>query len=279
MHRSFFALALIAVLFACSSARPVHAADPLNVSIDGNVFSADLQVPGGFSTRLTVTFENAVGLSADSLNVSATAVNPLDAALLSRLGSSVAGIPAAFPVLVKIEPDPAMGLSFSGVVTVELYTHDLEFVAGSPLRLYSAPHGGSFEDITVFHGSGSYRSGGTKGNFSEFILALDARSPLLASSDKMVRLRSLLDSNAAAMDAQVYIELSDLLAGAESALATNSLVAAVTYVEAFADAVENHGTAIPSVWSASHSLDNVSGKLRAAAATLRFSLTLAINNF
>ena len=278
MLRILSIAAVFSLLLTPGLSQPAHAADPLNVSVRGNVLTADLQVPGGYSAKLTITFENVVGLSADSLNVTAAAINPLDLNLLARLGNVVAGIPAGFPMLVSIEPDPNRGLSFSGVVTVELYTHDLEFVAASPLRLFSAPHGGAFEDITVRHSSGSYRSGGTKGNFSEFIIAVDARTPINAAGDKLQRLRSMLDGVATTIDADIYDELSNLLNAAESAYASNALVAAVTYVEAFADVVENHGNAIPNVWSASHSLENIAGKLRAAAGTLRFSLTLAINN-
>ncbi len=254
------------------------AAGPLNVSVDDNVLTADLQVAGGYAAKLTVTFENVVGLSAESLNISATAVNPLDAALLSRLGASVGSIPAAFPMLVQIEPDPARGLSFSGTVTVSLYTHNLEFLAASPLRLYSAPLGGAFTDVTSNHGAGSYRSDGTKGNFSEFIIVAETRTPLQASADKLAQLRTMLDGYSADLDADIYNELSGLLSAAESAFAGNSLVAAVTYAETFADAVEDHGSAIPNVWGAAHSLENIGGRLRAAAATLRFSLTLAMNN-
>ena len=278
MLRHFCTAALFSLALVIGLQQHVSAAVPLNVSVDDNVLTANLQVPGGYSAKLTVTFENVVGLSADSLNVSATAINPLDLNLLSRLGNDVSGIPAGFPMLISIEPDPDRGLSFSGVVNIEVYTHDLEFIAASPLRLFSAPHGGTFEDITVMHGDGSYRSGGTKGNFSEFIIAIDTRTPRAAAGDKLHSLRSLLDGFATALDADIYNELSGLLSGAESAYASNSLVATVTYVEAFADAVENNGTAIPNVWSASHSLENVAGKLRAAAATLRFSLTLALNN-
>ncbi|MBT8096082.1 MAG: hypothetical protein HKN35_09090 [Woeseia sp.] len=268
------ALALGALLLAGTA----NAAGPLNVSVDDNVLSADLQVAGGFSAKLTVTFEDVVGLSAQSLNISATAVDPTDGALLSRLGLSSGAIPTAFPMLVQIEPDPARGLSFAGTVNVELYTHDLEFVAASPLRLYSAPLGGAFTDVTSSHGAGSYRSGGTKGNFSEFMIVVETRTPLQASGDKLAALRTMLNGYSADMDADTYDELSGLLSAAESAFAANSLVAAVTYAETFADAVEDEGSAIPNVWGASHNLENVSGRLRAAAATLRFSLTLALNN-
>lgn len=278
MLRPLTTAALFSLVLLIGLQQHAFAAAPLNVSVDENVLTADLQLAGGHAAKLTVTFENVVGLSADSLNVSARAINPQDFSLLSRLGNNVSGIPAGFPMLISIEPDPARGLSFSGVVNIEVYTHDLDFVAASPLRLYSAPHGGHFEDITVMHGAGSYRSGGTKGNFSEFIIAVDTRTPLAAAGDKLQSLRSLLDGFSTSIDATTYDELSGLLSGAETAYASGSLVATVSYVEAFADAVEDHGSDIPNVWSASHSLENVAGKLRAAAATLRFSLTLALNN-
>lgn len=271
-------LAALMTLCALSLATVSQAAAPLNVTVDDNVLTANLEVAGGFSAKLTVTFEDVVGLSAQSLNISATAVDPSDTALLNRLGLANGAIPAGFPMLVHIEPDPARGLSFAGTVNVELYTYDLEFVAASPLRLYSAPAGGSFTDVTSSHGAGSYRSGGTKGNFSEFIIVAETRTPLQASSDKLIALRNMLSGYSADIDADIYDELSGLLSAAESAFSANSLVAAVTYVETFADTVEGHGGAIPNVWGAAHNLENVSGRLRAAAATLRFSLTLALNN-
>lgn len=269
------ALLALGVLLLANTA---NAAAPVNVSVDDNVLTADLQVPGGYSAKLTVTFEDVIGLSAESLNISATSVDPTNSALLSRLGLSSGGIPVAFPMLVQIEPDPARGLSFAGTVNVELYTHDLEFIAASPLRLYSAPLGGAFTDVTSSHGAGSYRSGGTKGNFSEFMIVVETRTPTQASSAKLSALRTMLNGYSNDIDADIYDELSGLLGAAESAFAANSLVAAVTYVETFADAVEGHGSAIPNIWGAAHSLENISGRLRAAAATLRFSLTLALNN-
>jgi len=270
-----YIIVTLGVLLAAGAAR---AEAPLDISVDGNVLTADLQVAGGYSAELTVTFEDVVGLSADSLDISAMAIDPADLSLLSRLGRTVSGVPGNFPMLIRIEPDPKRGLSFSGVVNVELYTHDLEFVAHSPLRLYSGPIGGAFEDITVMHGSGSYRTGGTKGSFSEFVIAIDVRTPLQASGDKLSQLRALLSGYSSDLDTVTYNELSGVLTAAESAFAAGDLVSAVTNVEAFADKVKNGGAAIPSIWGACHDLENIAGRLRAAAGTLRFSLTLAINN-
>ncbi|MGH8223161.1 MAG: DUF6689 family protein [Woeseiaceae bacterium] len=270
---------VLGVLLVCvAPTASVQAADPLNVTIEDNVYSADLQVPGGFSAKLTVAFENVVGLRARSLNVTAFAVDPLDPTLLGRLGTAVEGIPAAFPLLVRIEPNPHSGLSFSGIVEIELYTHDLEFGAASPLRLYSSPPGGAFSDVTTAHGAGSYRSKGTKGSFSDFLIVAETRTPLLAASDKLASLDALLSSHASQIDAATYVPLSNLVAAARDAFAAGNLVAAVTYVEEFGDAVKNADEEIPNVWAAARSLTNVAGELRAAAGTTRFSLTLALNN-
>ena len=105
-----------------------------SVEIDGNVATADVAI-GSASATLTIRFENVVGLSAENLGLSAKLVDPL-APLASRLASGVS-LPAALPLVVKISPPASGGLSFSGVVSVELYTHDLQFTVGSPFRLFS----------------------------------------------------------------------------------------------------------------------------------------------
>lgn len=271
-------LSLLAVLSLAALPRPAEAVDPVDVTVSGDELIADLEVPGGLSARLTVRFENVVGLSEESLNISASLVNPLDLGLLARLGDTVSSLSSGLPILISIEPDPRSVLTFSGTVDIEVYTHDLHFLPGSPLRLYSASHGGRFHDITVRHGAGSYRSGGTKGNFSEFMIVADLRTPHAAAGDKLQRLRDLLERYAARLDAGIYQELSGLVGAAEAAYASGSLVAAVTYVETFSDTVRNHGSAIPNVWSSCRNVGNISGRLRAAADTLRFSLTLALND-
>jgi hypothetical protein len=268
---------IIAAATLATLSLSARAVEPLSVSVADRELTAQLQVPGGYAAELTLRFENVVGLSKDSLDISAETVSLLDTSLLQRL-SGIGSIPMGFPMLLAIEVDPASGFSFSGTVDIELYTHDLKFVPGMPLRLYSAAHGGTFHDITVSNEGGSYRSGGTKGNFSDFIIALDLRPPQQAAGDKLQRLRSLLDQYSADLDASIYADLSGRLSEVETAYAANSLVTAVRYTEAFADAVKNYGADIPNVWGAAHDLDNISGELRAAAGTLRFSLTLALNS-
>lgn len=247
-----------------------------NIEIDGNTVTADVSV-GGVGATLTIRFENAVGLSAQNLGLSAKVVDPLSPTFASRLGSG-ASLPGAFPLVVKISPPESGGLSFSGVAGVELYTHNLQYTIGSPLRLYSAPDGGTFTDVTTFVGAGSVRSGGSKGSFSEFIIAADVRPLASVISDKFSKLSTLLNQHAASMGGTVASDLASLYNAAANAYAGGNLVAAIQFMEAFDDRVRAaSGSQIPDVWRSSGDLTNVAGLLRSAAATLRYSLTLATN--
>ncbi|MGH8131100.1 MAG: DUF6689 family protein [Steroidobacteraceae bacterium] len=247
-----------------------------SVEIDGNVAKADIAL-GSASATLTIQFENVVGLSAENLGLSAQIVDPTSPGFLSRLSTGVS-LPAAFPLVVKISPPTNGGLSFSGVVAVELYTHNLQYTIGSPLRIFSAPNGGSFSDITNFVGSGSIRTGGSKPDFSEFIIAADMRALSSVIQSKYSRLSALLNQHAATMSSALFSELAGLYNASQNAYAGGNLVAAIEYLEAFSErVVAASGSELPDVWRSSKDLTNVAGSLRAAAATLRYSLTLASN--
>lgn len=256
---------------------PFAAADSvLQPVIDGDTASADIDL-GGVSATLTIRFENVVGLNAANLGLSALRVDPLAADWTARLGAGLS-LPAAFPLLVRIEPPASGGLSFSGVVSVELYTHDLQYTVGSPLRLYSAPLGGAFTDITTLLGSGSIRSGGTKPDFSEFLIVADLRPLSTVIEAKYTQLAALMTQHDAFMSAGLRAELDSLYRASLSAYRSGAIVAAIQYVEAFTDKVSAHsGSELPDVWRSARDLPNVAGALRATAATLRFSLTLASN--
>lgn len=247
-----------------------------DVEINGNVARADIAL-GSVSATLTIRFESVVGLTPANLGLSAQLVDPLSPTFLARLGSGVS-LPAAFPLVVKISPPASGGLSFSGTVSVELYTHNLQYAIGSPLRLFSAPDGGAFTDVTTFVGSGSVRSGGSKPSFSEFIIAADLRSLSSVIQSKYSALASLLNQHAPGMSGALQTELVSLYNASASAWAGGNLVAAITYLEAFDDkVVAASGSQLPDVWRSSRDLVNVAGSLRSAAATLRYSLTLASN--
>jgi hypothetical protein len=262
---------LLLLAMPASAANGIYA-----VEIEGNIARVDVAL-GSASATLTIQFENVVGLSAGNLGLSAQLVDPLSPGFVTRLGSGVT-LPAAFPLVVKIAPPASGGLSFSGVVSVELYTHNLQYTIGSPLRLYSAPDGGNFTDITTFVGSGSIRSGGSKADFSEFIIAADVRTLGTAIQSKYSKLASLLNQHASSMSSSLHSQLVSLFNASASAYAGGQPVSAIGHLEAFAERVADaSGNELPDVWRSSRDLTNVAGSLRSAAATLRYSLTLASN--
>lgn len=269
-----YAILLVAGALA---ALPLRAQAPIEVVIDGNEAVAEIELPGGIEAELTLTFESVVGLTAANLGITASTVLPSNPSLLARLPQEPGlSIPTAFPVLVTVSPPLTGGLSMAGVVTVSLHTDDLDFSAGPIFRLFASPDGGNFVDITDSVGAGSYRAGGRKGGFSDFLILADLRSAGGVIETKFGRLASLLESHEMAMSAAAYDHLSALLDSALTLYAAGDRSAAADQIEAFDAEVQNRsGNEIPDVWRSSRDLINVAGELRGAAATLRFSLRLA----
>jgi hypothetical protein len=278
---------VVAFLFvALASAAAARAQGISNLVISGNQVTATLDLPG-ISADLTLTFEQVVGLSAANLGLSAQLVNPADsgyAALLARFpapaaqlaASGLATLPAAFPVLVRVQPPASGGLSFSGIQALEIHTHNLDLTANCPLRLFSAPAGGAFHDITSTMGIGSYRVRGSGGSFSEFVIVADTRPLATVVNLKFDALGNLLSTYGDAIPAPLLSDLTHQLQAARAFYQAGDNVNAANAVAGFADTVRrNSGTAIPDVWRASGDLPNVAGRLRAAAGTLSFSLSLA----
>lgn len=248
----------------------------VDFSIDGNEAQATLDLGAGITADLTLTFEQVVGLTESGLGLSAELVDPSDQAILSRLPDpSNASIPAAFPVRLVIEPPADGSLSFSGVVELELYTHNLSYSANTPFRLVSAPLDGLFRDISAYMGTGSYRVRGSGGDFSEFLIIVDLRPHASVIGDKFDHLDELLAAHADSIESQTHAELDQLLTASEDAWLAGDATAAIDLIEEFADTVSQHsGEDVPDVWRATRDVTNVAGQLRAAAATLRFSLNL-----
>lgn len=261
---SWFLLILIVAL-------PVSAGGLIPGLLDGlKSITLPLLLPNLFSS-LTVTFEQVSGLTLGSLGVAVVPIWPGDPALLARLPSGVSIAPE-FPLLIRIEPPPNGGLSFTGISRIQILALGLLLPQSAPTRMYAASTGGQFEDYTDDTAS-AYRVVGARGGFSEFLLVRDSTPPAQVIAGKFNRLSALLTHHAAAIPAPIYAQLQTELAAAQSHYTQGDPAAAIVDVDAFLTTVEQHsGTDIPNVWRAARDLVNVAGELRAVARTLRFSL-------
>ena len=258
------------VLVLCS-ALPVAGQGILNPTISGNTVSLEVSL-GGIGIDVTLTFEQVTGLSLENLGLSAHLVNPLSPAFRARLPN---GVLVALPVILRIEPPANGSLSFTGVTEIDIHTHNINFYLNTPVRFFSAPVGGPFEDVTAAMGSGSYRARATKGGFSDFLIVLDLRSLNTVVNSKFDRLEDLLDGYHGSMPGSVYYDLEERLEDARIAWMFGNKQAAIAEIDGFLEVVEEHsGTDIPNVWRAARDVENAAGYLRGAALTLRFSLGL-----
>jgi hypothetical protein len=245
------------------------------VTIDGNKASATIGV-GAVSVDVAVEFEQVTGLTASSLGLSARAVSPAE--LIGRLPDvALTSLPLSFPVLVSIEPPTTGGLSFSGLASVSLHTEALSYVPNTPLRLFKASIGGPFVDVTETMGMGSYRARGSSGGFSQFLIIVDLRPTAVVVNQKLDQLDALVTANAASIPTATLAQLRSQLASARTHWNASDEAAAMADVDAFSATVKSAADAgtIPNVWRAARDLVDVGGKLRAAAGTLRFSLSIA----
>jgi hypothetical protein len=272
-----FSILFLTLLLGASAASAQGIA---NLHIAGNEVTASLDLVG-ISADLSLSFEQSVGLTASNLGLSAQLVDLHDLALALRLpsgglGGALGALPGLFPVLVRVRPPAAGGLSFSGLYTLGLHVYNLEFTANCPLRLFSAADGGPFQDITASMGTGSYRVRGSKGSFSEFLILADLRPLGTVINQKFDGVFALLSASGGAIPAPLFDDLNRQIQNARALHRAGDEVGAARAVDGFAATVQSHsGSDIPDVWRASGDLQNVAGQLRAAAATLRFSLGLA----
>ncbi|SEK71761.1 hypothetical protein SAMN05216262_102187 [Colwellia chukchiensis] len=252
------------------------ASQPLAIDIQGNKVEVLIELPGDISADLTLQFENAVGLTQESLGLSAELIDVTSLNLLDRLPDGLNITPAAaFPMMITIEPKADSGFSFSGVATVDIHTHNLEYTAGTPFRFFKAPLNGEFKDITQTLGSGSLRSRGSTGRFSQFIIVADLRAPLLVVEQKLTDLESALSDFSPDINAAVYSALLQDVNDVKQLILLQKYNKASNKLSAFNRRInDNRGVSIPDVWRSSRDIRNVAGELIAFANTLRFSLRL-----
>jgi hypothetical protein len=240
-------------------------------TITSNSLSIPLSV-AGLLANLNLTFETVTHMNLLNLGVSVRLVTFLDTALLARLPPNVS-LPVGLPIVVKIEPPAAGGLTFTGLVNLRMVS--LSLPPTSDLRLYGAPLGGKFTDLTDIEGDTTYRVAGTRGGFSEFLVVVDHTPLAQAVSTKLDALSGVLTANAAAIAPPVRTELTTELAAVRAHVTAGQISAAIQEVDAFLATAERHsGAEIPDVWSAAHDRVDVAGQLRAGGRTLRYSLNL-----
>jgi hypothetical protein len=239
--------------------------------VEGNSVLGRVEFPPNLAVDVTLEFEDALGLTLDSLGISARLVNGLE--LAGRLPQGVS-LPGALPVLLRVEPPAAGPLTFAGVYTLEVHTHNLPYLPNSPLRLFKAPLGGAFTDMTASMGAGSYRARGTSGDFSDFLILADIRPLTSVAQSKFDAVEDLLADHWQELPAELGDALVTELDEAWSDYAAGAYAAASQSMAEFEGLVRDHASEIPSVWRASRDLVNVGGDLRAAASTLQFTLNL-----
>jgi hypothetical protein len=266
-----------APLLACALAHATSAgAQTIPLTISGRTATASIELPGGYAVDLSIRFERVVGLNADALAVSVRVVTPLDLGLRSRLPNAT--LAAGLPLVIRIEPTLTSALSLEGVVTISLYTHNLDLDLRAPPGLFSASSGGTFREITRAVSMGSYRVDGSGGGFSEFLIARDARSIDVVIMEKFEQLNDVLHEHSSRIPDGIFQALLLQLVDAQALFAAGLTQPAIDVVTAFTSLVEaQSGLSIPDVWRANDSRPNVAGLLRAGADTLKFSLTLKAN--
>lgn len=243
---------------------------PVGVSVSGNTATASIGAPGSTLAELILSFDDASGLSASSLGISAELVSPTSTALLARLpDASLTSLPAALPLLITVEPPSLAGLSFRRTVSAEIHTHLLAYTAGSAYRVFKAPLGGAFRDITREIAAGSVRARSSTGAFSQFLILADLRPSSSVIAQKFAWLRS----EVAALAAQQRTPLEAHLDAAEAAVASSNWAAAIGELDAFGAYVSAQaGHTIPQQWRAQRDQHNSAGELLSGAATLKFSI-------
>jgi len=273
---SNFLSRLAVTIVSCGIFMSAHSS-PVELTVNGGKkVEAVIELAGGIEADFTISFENAIGLNENSIGLTAEVIDIANLNILNRLPSSLdTNLLSAFPMLITVEPPAGQGLSFEGLVTVDIHTHNLEYTAGTPLRLFKAPLGGQFKDITMTMGSGSYRARGTTGKFSQFLILADLRLPTTVVNTKMNNLSSTLSGFSSEMSSATYTSLNSKLTEVQQSITLQNYVQASSKLNEFKQLVEAaRGIDIPDVWRSSRDIDNVAGELMALANTLRFSLRL-----
>ena len=286
--------ALAGVLYLALGA---HASAQVVVTVDGNVANATISLTDNngvtYAADVTITFDTPVNLTPQSLNLTAELIDP--AAVQDRLPADAGScfllicvpgteVDPRFPVMITVEPvdfawlfangfdggDATGALQFLNTYDFEIHTHDLLYTDESPYRVYKAPIGGDFHDVTNDVTEGSVRVRGRGGAFSQFVVVEDTRLGLTVALGKIVDLN--LRILAAALGDGLRLDLLALLAKVDALILIDLGGALDVLDELIALLLDNAGTNIANVWSAHHDVVNDAGEMEELAFTLRFSM-------
>jgi hypothetical protein len=265
------------------------------VTVNGNVAHADITLTSGMQSyegEVTIFFDTPVNLTPTNLNLTAELVNPSDPAVTNRLLAGTSVDPA-FPVMVTVEPlyvsdrifrsstevneTEDGNLAFNNAYEMEIHTHELVYVPGTPYRVFKAPVGGSFFDITSDVTNGSVRGRGRTGGFSQFLLLKDTRPETTLLGLPTIALGKLVDLQlrlvVAILNNVLRLELVGLLSNVNLALLSLNYAAALVQIDLFILRVDQEaGSSIPNVWRSERDLVNDAGDLDGAARSLRYSI-------
>jgi hypothetical protein len=265
----WFTFALLALAAPLAAAQSL----PVQVSVSGNTATVVIGTAQAPVADMTLAFDSPHGLTAANLGVSAQLVSLGDPTLLARLPNTLTSLDSSFPLLVTVEP-PAGGLSFDRLVHVEIHTHALTYTYGTSYRLFKAPLGGAFRDITDEVAQGSVRARGTTGGFSQFLILADVRRTGDVVDEKLQRLRTRIATLAPAEAAP----LEAYRAAAAQAVADGRYDDALASLDAIAARTDARaGTAIRETWTAGGGSTNDAGEILAGVATAKFSIAYLRN--
>ncbi|GAB3357848.1 DUF6689 family protein [Lysobacter tyrosinilyticus] len=265
-----FLLLCVASSVATAQTTPESLTLPVTASASGNHAEVVIGPTTQPLAEVLLDFQDATGLSPSSLGASAQLVSLTDLSLLSRLPDiNLTTLPSALPLLVTIEPPATGGLSFRNTGRLEIHTHALPYAVGSSLRVFKAPLGGAFRDVTDEIAQGSVRARTTYGGFSQFLILIDARSTGAVIDEKIGWLRDKV----AALPLNERGAFNALLNQIDSAVDNGDYATAISAIDNFRTRAANRaGQFIPNEWRALRDVDNQAGNLIAGANTLRFSV-------
>ncbi|HEY6892579.1 MAG TPA: DUF6689 family protein [Rhodanobacteraceae bacterium] len=282
------------------------------VTVDGDTANATISLTDNaghvYEADVTIVFDTPQNLTPQALNLTAEIVDPaavdprlkndgittgLNAnCLVPLLGLQCPTVDPDFPVLITVEPidipwlfrdgfDAPLralagsdGFSFLNTYQIDVHTHDLPYVEGSSYRLFKAPVGGDFHDITTDVLPGSMRARGRGGAFSQFVVVSDPRPGLTAALLKLAELNVRI--LAATISDGLRLDLLALVAQIDALIVVDVLGAIDLIDQLIALIDADAGTSIPNVWTARRDVVNDAGEMGELAHSLRFSATRAL---